>query len=123
MPRAPHRNWSIRRKPTHRISRLAAEALEPRTLLDASGARILAHTPQVQNGAFVNLDVTFDEPIDPPSFTTEDVNIQGPAGAIAATEVSPITGHTYRISFSPLTAQGTYRAAIGPQITDTDGNS
>src|SRR5438552_2983087 len=48
------------------------EVLEARTLLDASGPRILGHTAEVQSGAFVSLNVIFNEPINPESFSTED---------------------------------------------------
>src|SRR5206468_10247904 len=97
-----HCNSSIRRNHGRRSRRLAWEALEPRTLLDASGPRILGHRAEVQGGAFVDLNVTFNEPIDAASFTVEDIAIEGPGGPIAATDVSLVSGNTYQISFLPL---------------------
>src|SRR5437899_59536 len=104
---------SSTRRTRHRwMKRPALEALEPRTLLDASGPRIVGHTAEVQGGAFVSVKVTFNEPIDPASFTVEDLAIEGPGGPIAARGVSLVTSNTYRIDFAPLSAQGTYRAMV-----------
>ena len=50
------------------------EALEPRLLLSA-GPAIVAATPQGATGIVDSLTVTFDRPIDPATFTTDDVGI------------------------------------------------
>src|SRR4051794_25570789 len=100
----------------------ALEGLQDRRPLGGARPPILGHSVELQNGAIAGLIVTFDEPTDPASFTTADVSLQGPSGTIAATDVSLTTGNTYRISFAPLTVQGTYVASIGPEVMDIDGN-
>ena len=54
-------------------TRLLFETLEPRTLLDASGPRILGHTPGVQNAAFVHVDVTFNEQQQEPTYRARGI--------------------------------------------------
>ena len=100
------------------------ESLESRTLL-TSGPRIVAITPtQVINATFDHVDVTFNEPIAPATFTTDDVSLTGPPdlGAISATSVTQLDPTDYRISFNALSERGTYQIAVGPNITDTSGN-
>src|SRR4051812_6919616 len=90
--------------PKRALKVLALEALEPRTLLDSSGPRIISSTPtEVRNAAFDHLDVTFNEAIDPETFSTQDVAITGSVGPIAVTGIAPAGGNTYRIAFPPQT--------------------
>src|SRR4051794_13211796 len=98
------------------------EALEARTLLDSGGPRVVALTPtEVHNVAFDHIDVTFDGPIDGPTFTSQDVSMTGPAGTVTPTGIAPTGGNTYRVSFAPITDRGTYRVAIGPDVSDPTG--
>jgi hypothetical protein len=62
---------------------LLLEQLEPRLLLDAAGPRILSYTPhEVRNDVFDHIELTFDQAIDPATFTLDDVSIDGPSGAV-----------------------------------------
>ena len=100
------------------------ERLEPRTLL-ASGPRITAITPtEVINATFDHVDVTFNEAIDPTTFTTDDVSLTGPpdVGAVTVTGVTQLDATDYRVSFAALNERGTYQVAIGPNIADPQGN-
>src|SRR5579864_4947270 len=103
---------------------LRLEPLESRTLL-AGGPRILSITPtQVINATFDHVDVAFNEPIDPTTFTTSDVSLTGPSGSasLAIDAVVELDSATYRITFPALTTRGAYSATIGPDIADLAGN-
>src|SRR5207249_11370020 len=100
---------------------LRLELLEPRTLLAAGGPWIMTITPpEVRNSTFDHVDVTFNESIDPTTFTTDDVNLAGPpgVGSVTVTGVTELSSTTYRVSFDALTVRGTYHATIGPNIID-----
>ena len=52
------------------------EPLEPRLLLDTSGPQIVAHWPDgLINTTVDHVEVTFNDPIDPATFTVEDVSV------------------------------------------------
>jgi hypothetical protein len=76
----------------------------------------------VRNAAFDHLDVTFNEPIDPATFTTQDVAIAGPDGLVSVTGVAPLAADTFRVTFPALTTRGAYVATVGPHIADLSGN-
>jgi methionine-rich copper-binding protein CopC len=73
------------------------------------------------------LDVTFDRPLDPASFTAAQAHLTAPDGsAVALTGVAavPGSGNTrFEITFAPLTATGGYQFALGAGIRDTFGNA
>src|SRR4051794_17737159 len=82
---------------------LALEELEPRTLLDADGPRVLSVTPtEIRNAAFDHVDVTFNEPIDPSIFDAADVTLAGPAGPVTITGIGTLSPETYRLAFPAL---------------------
>jgi RHS repeat-associated protein len=119
------RTVSRRTRSAHRTNSLRSqiERLEDRTLLDGTGPRILSATPlDVRNTVFDHLDVTFNEPIDALTFTTQDVTIAGPEGPVSVTGVAPLAGDAFRITFPALATRGAYTATIGPDITDLAGN-
>ncbi len=102
---------------------LRLEPLEERALLDAVGPRILSISPtEIRNAAFDHVDVEFSEPIDPATFTIDDVSIVGADGPMAASTVAPVSGNMYRVSFPAFGTRGSYQATIGPNIADLDGN-
>src|SRR4051812_40566176 len=93
-----HWNSSIRRNPSRRSRRLALEALEPRTLLDSGGPRIVGYNPmEVRNTVFDHVDAVFDRAIDPTTITTQDVTIEGPSGPVDATGIEAVDDHTFRV--------------------------
>jgi len=121
---APARYRRIARAKARRIGRnLVLEALEPRTLL--TGPRITAITPtQVINGTFNHVDLTFDTPIDPTTFTTDDASLTGPpgVGTVPINNVVEQDSTHFEVRFAALTTRGTYHLAVGPNIADTQGN-
>ena len=68
------------------------------------------------------LDVTFSEAVDPATFTTDDVAISGPGGAIAPSSVTQLTATTFRVAFPQQLTPGDYAFALGPDILDLEGN-
>ena len=90
------------------------------TTTDASG------TPQAQQ-----FDVTFDRPVDPLSFTGNDITVIGKDAngntfvtfTGANITVTRLDGNAraatqFRVSFPPQTTPGTYSYAVGPDIND-----
>ena len=97
------------------------------TVIDTTGPRVITQSPTTTVlGSLDSVLVTFDEPIDPASFTVADVtSFVGPAGAISPTSVDPVsgTGNTqFVIRFPRQTAVGSYSLVIGPDILDLAGN-
>lgn len=72
------------------------------------------------------LRVTFNESIDPATFTPADiVSFTGPNGAIAVTDVSAVastSNRQFEISFAPQSDLGAYQLVFGPNLTDAAGN-
>lgn len=83
------------------------------TAIDASG------TPEARSFA-----VTFDRPIDPSTFSTDDVAIRylSPNGTfaenISANNIVQLSATQFRIEFPSRTSPGTYSYAIGPNVRD-----
>jgi hypothetical protein len=75
-------------------------------------------------GGLSTVTVTFNEAMDPATFTVGQVNLTGPAGQIPVTGVSPAddTNTRFTITFS-VTATGHYTLVIGPNILDAFGNA
>jgi hypothetical protein len=69
--------------------------------------------------------VTFNEPVNPATFTPAEVWVRGPAGTINATAVTAVAGSNntqFDISF-PQTATGHYAVLILPYVQDFAGHS
>jgi subtilisin family serine protease len=69
--------------------------------------------------------LTFNEEINPATFTAQQITLTGPAGTIGGATVSVVAGsnnHQFAISFPPQTASGTYTLTAGPNIQDLYGN-
>ncbi|QDV46065.1 Thermophilic serine proteinase precursor [Stieleria neptunia] len=91
---------------------------------DTSGPRIVATVPDAtHSGPIDRIEVTFNEPIDPNSFTSDDVvGLSGPGGALAVEEVVQLSEDTYQIRFATQTDFGVYAYSIRPEIRDVAGN-
>ncbi|MFO0878188.1 MAG: tandem-95 repeat protein [Gemmataceae bacterium] len=94
---------------------------------DAFGPKVLAHSPTGPvAGSLSNITVTFDEPIDPTSFTAADVSLISPAGQVLALSGNPVpSGDNKTFTLTLATAQtlaGSYRLRVGPDVLDTAGN-
>lgn len=90
---------------------------------DRIGPRVVALTPGTPLSAGVtSIQVTFSEPVDPRSFTLDQVrSLSGPNGPItplAVRELDPINHQTFAIDFAPQRFDGTYTLSIGPNIWD-----
>ncbi len=78
-------------------------------------------------GGLSTVQVTFNEEINPATFTSAQVTLTGPGGVIPAADVSvtPVSGsndHAFQVSFPVQTAAGAYKLTVGPDIQDWYGN-
>ena len=76
-------------------------------------------------GGLAGVTVTFNEEVNPATFTPSQVTLTGPNGAIGGLTISPVAGsndHQFTISFAGQTAPGTYTLTVGPDIEDWYGN-
>ncbi len=94
------------------------------------GPKVLSSTPSgTANlpGVVDHVRLTFNESMDPSTFTSDQVvSFTGPNGAVPINDVQPVpnTGNTqFDISFDALTAPGSYRLVVGPNIQDLYGNA
>jgi hypothetical protein len=87
------------------------------------GPSIANMTPSVAVTPTVSsVDVSFNIPIQPASFTLDDIRLTGPAGPITPTGVALVAGTTWRISFPAQSADGAYTVSVGPNINELAGN-
>ena len=71
------------------------------------------------------IQLTWNEEINPATFTAQQITLSGPSGPITGVTVSVVTGsnnHQFQISFPSQTAAGTYSLTLGPSIQDFYGN-
>jgi RHS repeat-associated protein len=114
---------NLQRRNAPYLRKLKIEMLEERAVLAAAGPTVLSISPtEVRNDVFDHVDVLFDEEVAPRSFSVEDVQIDGPSGNIDPTDVSHLSGNTFRISFDQLFVRGSYSVRIGPDVLDIEGN-
>jgi len=86
------------------------------------GARITGHSLG-ESGGVNYVFVTFNEAVNPSTFTPADVTLAGPDGLVGVSGVTPQPGDTFRIVLdATLTTPGTYTLLVGPSILDVDGN-
>ncbi|MEL6107215.1 MAG: CARDB domain-containing protein, partial [Planctomycetota bacterium] len=90
--------------------------------IDSSGPRITAYTPDFVTRPYTFIDFTFDDAIDPGTFTPQDITLDGPDGSIAVSQVIAMDTHTVRVSFPSQETVGQYTFAVGPDIADPSGN-
>ena len=97
------------------------------TVIDTTGPKVVAQVPSAPiKGSLDTVRITFDEPINPTTFTTADItSFSGPGGAIVATSVTAVAGSgdtQFDIAFPRQTATGAYALSIGPDILDLADN-
>ncbi|MCS7020370.1 MAG: S8 family serine peptidase [Gemmataceae bacterium] len=98
------------------------------TVLGSSGPRVVeARFYGSAPRQFDRARLTFDKPINPDSFTVDDIaEFIGPRGAINTTfTITPVAGSgylQYDVTFTRQTIAGLYKLTIGPDIQDSDGN-
>jgi serine protease len=108
--------------------RLNAARAVGAVVADSIGAEVISASPDgLVTGSASTIRLRFSEPIDPTSFTTDDiVSFNGPNGAISITsvvEVSGSNGREFDLSFASQSALGAYTLVVGPQILDLAGNA
>ena len=95
---------------------------------DLAGPKLTNQAPVVVasgGGPLNTIRVTFDEPIDPASFTAADVTLYGPMGALIPVTISAVAGTTntqFDLGFANQTLRGSYRLTVGPNVLDVAGN-
>jgi len=85
---------------------------------------VIAQYPSGPVNRFVSyVDVTFNQPVDPATFTTNDVTVTTPSGPIPASQITLTGGGsvTWRIGFPTQSANGAYSFTVGPHIANLFG--
>ncbi|MEO1530342.1 MAG: Ig-like domain-containing protein, partial [Planctomycetota bacterium] len=90
--------------------------------IDSGGPRITAYTPDFVTRPYTFIDFTFDEAIDPSTFTPQDITLSGPDGAIDVSQVVAMGTNMVRVSFPSQETVGQYTFTVGPDIADPSGN-
>lgn len=86
------------------------------------GPAIVSVTPSGPTLPVVDhVDVTFNTPIDPATFTGADIQVTGSTGPVPVSGITPLGGNDYRISFAGQADHGELIVRIGPDITDATG--
>ena len=85
---------------------------------------VIAQSPSGQLNRFVShVDVTFNQPVDPGTFTINDLVLTTPSGFISASQITLASGDglTWRIGFPTQMANGAYSFTVGPHIANLFG--
>jgi hypothetical protein len=85
---------------------------------------VIAQSPSGQLNRFVSyMDVTFNQPVDPGTFTNTDLVLTTPSGSIPASQITLASGDgsTWRIGFPTQTANGDYSLTVGPHVANLFG--
>jgi subtilisin family serine protease/subtilisin-like proprotein convertase family protein len=91
-----------------------------------TGPYVVASSPDGETpGPVGSARVTFNQPVNPATFTRADVTLTGPGGkGVTVRGVTAVAGSDNRqfdITFKQQTAVGTYRLGVGPLIADPGG--
>jgi methionine-rich copper-binding protein CopC len=98
------------------------------TQFTIEGPRIIAQTPSGTNNlpnTVNHVRLTFNEPINPSTFTLADVFAVGPNGMIPISSITAVAGSNntqFDINFATLTKTGSYDLFVLPFIMDLYGN-
>ncbi len=96
---------------------------------DTDGPYVVSASPggAISGGAGLStIQVTFNEEINPATFSPAQVTLTGPGGAVSAVSVAPVAGsndHTFAITFPTRSAAGAYTLTVGPNVEDWYGNA
>ncbi len=94
-----------------------------------AGPSVVSTNPRGDTfGNISSIRVTFNEEIDPTTFTTDQVaGFTGPDGSdIPVTGITPVDGSgdkQFDVTFPSQHTLGNYQMVLGPDIEDTDGNA
>jgi len=96
---------------------------------DVVGPRVTSAATQTHaasNPLLSEINITFNDAIDPASFTAADIVLTSSLGtAIPVGTVTPIAGTNntqFTIAFASQSVRGNYRYTVGPNINDDSGN-
>ena len=88
--------------------------------IDRAGPRVVAQTPALQTSSpFTELAFTFNEEINPDTFTSADVvSFTGPGGVNLSSAITGVSGSgtEFTVTFNAQGTQGTYTMVIGPTL-------
>ena len=99
------------------------ESLEPRLLL-SDALSVTRLTPAGDDAhPFDSILVAFNRPVQPATFTVDDVQLTGPGGPITPVDVIALSDQTFQLDCTGLTALETYSLVIGPNIFDDGGGT
>jgi hypothetical protein len=85
---------------------------------------VIAQYPSGPVSRFVSyVDVTFNQPVDPATFTTNDLVLTAPSRPIPLSQITLTGGGgvTWRIGFPMQSANGAYSFTVGPHIANLFG--
>ena len=86
--------------------------------------KVIAQSPGGPINRFLSyVDLTFDQAIDPATFTTDDILLTTPAGPLPASQIT-LTGDggvTWRIGFPAQFADGDYSLSVGQHLANLFG--
>ncbi|MEI6075098.1 MAG: hypothetical protein WCS94_05960 [Verrucomicrobiota bacterium] len=88
------------------------------------GPLVVAQSPNGTVNRFVSyVDLTFDQPVDPATFTTTNVTVITPAGLMPASQItrSGAGGVTWRVGFPTQLANGSYSIQAAPHVKNLFG--
>jgi subtilisin family serine protease/subtilisin-like proprotein convertase family protein len=88
------------------------------------GAAIVEMTANRQGNAVQSVRVTFDQAINPDTFTADDIRVKKGTVSYAVQSITPVVGSSntqFDIAFGTLTSPGTYSVTIGPDVRDAFG--
>jgi hypothetical protein len=87
------------------------------------GPKVIGTNPQGEaRHALSAIDVAFDEPILWSSVNAGQIQLTGPSGVIAITNLTQPTPSSIRVHFASQTQPGNYLLNVGPNIQDLAGN-
>ncbi len=97
---------------------------------NTDGPYVVSATPDGSintSGGFSTVQLTFNEEINPATFTAGELALTGPGGVVPAADltITPVSGsndHQFQITFPSQSTAGTYKLTVGPDIQDWYGN-
>ncbi|HKB04289.1 MAG TPA: S8 family serine peptidase [Gemmataceae bacterium] len=108
------------------VAKAIAGAVGSTPAVDTVGAYVTGVTFTGTGSAINGARVTFNEAINPATFTAADLALNGPGGSIAISNLTPVSGSgntQFDVTFANQTAAGAYTLAIGPDVRDAAGNA
>ena len=95
---------------------------------NTDGPYVVSATPSgadTTSGGISTVQLSFNEEINPATFTASAVTVTGPGGAIKGVSVTAVSGsndHEFNVAFPSQTAAGSYTVKVSPGLQDWYGN-